>query len=476
MKNKIYKIVCICLIWGGNFAVGFTQQNDSLLQYLEIAAKNNPTVLQKYNEYQASLQKIPQVGTLPNPDISLGVFLSPMELVSGNQVADIRLMQMFPWFGVLKNSKDEMSLMAKANYELFRDTKSQVYYDVERTWYNLQKNNQQILILQKNLEILQTLERLSLIKLKTSGSTANVSSSNMSKNNTQNSTTNASGMGTMNGGGTSNQTSNQIQPSFSGSMSSSGGSSNLIDIYKIQIEMSELENNIQLLKNQQKTIVAEFNSYLNRDLDTPISIPKSYKSESLSVPELAILDSISNNNPMIEMLKLEQQSLDAKKKMITGMSYPMIGVGLNYSIINKSSMSTSSMNGKDMIMPMVSVSLPIYQKKYTAMKTETDYLKTAKEEALIATKNSLQLDYYKAIQLYDDSQLRMKLYENQSELTQKTLDIMVKSFSTSGSNLSDVLRTRQQLLDYQFKSIEAITDYNTSIAWLQRLMTISNIQ
>ena len=93
------------------------------MKYLEIAAKNNPGVLQKFTEYKASLQKIPQVGSLPDPELSMGVFLKPMELVGGNQVADFRLMQMFPWFGVLKNAKDEMSLMAKAKFELFRDTK-----------------------------------------------------------------------------------------------------------------------------------------------------------------------------------------------------------------------------------------------------------------------------------------------------------------------------------------------------------------
>ena len=90
---------------------------DSLYSYLEIAAKNNPTVLQRYYEYQAALQKVPQVSSLPDPTINVGVFLKPMELVAGNQVADIQLMQMFPWFGVLKNAKDEMSLMANAKYE-----------------------------------------------------------------------------------------------------------------------------------------------------------------------------------------------------------------------------------------------------------------------------------------------------------------------------------------------------------------------
>ena len=56
--------------------------------------------MQRYFEYQAALQKVPQVGGLPDPELNLGVFLSPMELVEGKQVADIRLMQMFPWFGV----------------------------------------------------------------------------------------------------------------------------------------------------------------------------------------------------------------------------------------------------------------------------------------------------------------------------------------------------------------------------------------
>ena len=77
------------------------------------------------------------------------------------------------------------------------------------------------------------------------------------------------------------------------------------------------------------------------------------------------------------MLQYEQQSLDARKQMVTRMSYPMVGVGLNYSVISKSEMSTSSMNGRDMIMPMITTTLPIYRKKYKAMQTEADLLKSA---------------------------------------------------------------------------------------------------
>jgi hypothetical protein len=133
--NKRRILVTIISIYFYLFQpISVFSQSDSLFRYLEIAAKNNPTVLQKFAEYQAALQKIPQVGSLPDPTLSIGVFFSPMELVEGKQVADIRLMQMFPWFGVLKYGKDEMSLMAKSKFELFRDAKLQVYYDVQRTW------------------------------------------------------------------------------------------------------------------------------------------------------------------------------------------------------------------------------------------------------------------------------------------------------------------------------------------------------
>ena len=152
-KDRYYVKLIISIYFYLFLPVSIYPQSDSLYKYLEIAAKNNPTVLQRFREYEASLQKIPQVGSLPDPELSAGVFLSPMELVNGNQVADLRLMQMFPWFGVLKYGKDEMSLMAKAKFELFRDAKLQVYYDVQRTWYDLYKVQKNISISEKNIDI-----------------------------------------------------------------------------------------------------------------------------------------------------------------------------------------------------------------------------------------------------------------------------------------------------------------------------------
>ncbi len=152
---KSLKYILIFAILVAKVSTGLGQGKndlkDSLYYYLELAAKNNPTVLQRFYEYQAALQKVPQVGSLPDPELTFGVFLKPMELIMGKQTADIKLMQMFPWFGTLKAARDEMSLMANAKFESFRDAKLQAYYDVQSTWYELYKINQDIGISDKNL-------------------------------------------------------------------------------------------------------------------------------------------------------------------------------------------------------------------------------------------------------------------------------------------------------------------------------------
>jgi outer membrane protein TolC len=455
-------------------------QSDSLYKYLEIVTKNNPTVLQKFSEYQAALQKVPQVGSLSDPELSLGVFLSPMELVSGNQVADIRLMQMFPWFGVLKYAKDEMSLMAKAKFELFRDAKLQVLYDVQRTWYELYKVQKNINISEKNIEILKIIERLALVKFKAAPSEGPGSTSSgafTSPGSSQNSNARSPEMQTMgtgqgkSGSTESNQSSTSMQ---NGSMGPSSANSGLSDIYRIQIEAGDLENNIALLKSRRNTIMAQFNSYLNRPVAAPVFTYENISLDSLELSLNIVSDSVLANNPMLDMLEYEKQSLEARKKMVTRMGYPMVGLGLNYTLVSKSNtaMGEASMNGKDMIMPMVTVTLPIYRKKYNAMQNEAELLKTASSQGYQATANSLQTEYYQAVQLYQDAKRRIKLYDNQYMLASKSLDLMLKSFTVSSSALTDVLRIREQTLDYELKQVEAVADLNIAVAWLKKLGSI----
>lgn len=47
---------------------------------------------------------------------------------------------------------------------------------------------------------------------------------------------------------------------------------------------------------------------------------------------------------------------------------PMIGIGLQYSLVNKVAIPQGmpDMNGKDMVMPMLKISLPLFRRKCNA--------------------------------------------------------------------------------------------------------------
>jgi len=70
----IFKVLLLFILFTTGSGNTFSQQiPDSLLKYMETAASNNPSVLQSFTEYQAALKKIPQAGSLPDPQLDMGV-------------------------------------------------------------------------------------------------------------------------------------------------------------------------------------------------------------------------------------------------------------------------------------------------------------------------------------------------------------------------------------------------------------------
>src|SRR5690606_41484449 len=94
---------------------------------------------------------------------------------------------------------------------------------------------------------------------------------------------------------------------------------------------------------------------------------------SLMYSEEEILSTIEAKNPMLGMITEEGLAYKAKAEMDKKMSYPMIGLGVQYMVIgttNDPMFGMGNMNGKDMIMPMVSVSMLLFRQNYISEKTE----------------------------------------------------------------------------------------------------------
>ena len=160
MKKIIYILGLLFLIPN---TISYSQE--LLNQYLEKAAKNNPALKAIFNEYQASLEVISQVGTLPDPQVVFGYFVQPVETRYGPQEARVSVSQMFPWFGTLNAKENTAIQLAKINYEAFEEAKSKLYYEVKTAYFDLYVTGKAIQITQETLEILKSFNRLAMIKI-----------------------------------------------------------------------------------------------------------------------------------------------------------------------------------------------------------------------------------------------------------------------------------------------------------------------
>ncbi len=450
---------------------GTVYAQDSLSFYLELAEKNNPGLQVKYLEYSAALEKVPQAGTLPDPTAQVGFFLKPMELLGGNQISNIEAMQMFPWFGTLKAAKDEASQMAIMKFEEATDIRNLLFSQVKTSWYRLYQKKLEIGILKENLELLRTLEKIVLstyISSKSSGSSGSPASGNTAT--PAMTTSNAGGMD-----GMQNRASNQSVPAISGGMDMGGGSSSMsstgsgmVDVLRVQMEIAELENRMAVTQDLLVTEIALFNSLLDRTSEMPVFVPDSLGPIVPAVDLNAMADSL-RNNPMLRMTLAQRAAGQAQQVMAEKMSKPMIGVGANYMLIEKRAGNPSMMNGKDMIMPMVSFTIPFFSKKYKAMEREAGFKIEASEKSYENTLNVLEVSFLERVKQFEDAGRRLTLYQNQAALAGISVQLLITAFSASNSGFEEVLRMQAQLLDYALKELSALTDRNIAVSQLEYL-------
>jgi outer membrane protein TolC len=488
MKHNIKLFLIAVLVTGCSLESISAQEKDSLDHYLEVAGRNNPGLNASFLAYKASLEKVPQAGALPDPELNIGFFLKPMDIVGGQQIADFSLMQMFPWFGTQKAAQNEATHMAKMAYERFRETRDNLYLEVHTQWYVLSTLVEQLNNNRENLQLLKQLEELALRKVSSpfSGSTSGYSvpaPSPATKSSSSSPTGGGmAGMGSMGGAAAASGTASAMSgmDSSSGMWSGMGSSvPGMSDVLRIQLEMAEIENGIESILSEIVVEKAKFNALLNRPADAEVVLPDSIMKVPFLFDEGVSMSEIESQNPMLGMLMEEEQAFRAKGEMEKKMSYPMFGIGLQYMLIGKSAVTpmdqgmNNGMSGMDMVMPMVSITLPLYRNKYKAQQRESRFMQQSALEKYNNTLNILQSDLFKQQQQLDNAERTIALYQKQEQLARTAYQLVVQEFVSAKSDLTNVIQLQRQLLDYQLRQAEAIAEYNTRVASIRKLRSFN---
>lgn len=411
----IRNIVIISLLLFISFTGKAQESEQPLTRYLEIAARNNPGLKAEFNAYMAAMEKVPQVGTLPDPNVAFGYFIKPVETRLGPQRATIGLQQAFPWFGLLGAKKDVATEAAYAKYEQFENAKSNLFFKVKTTYYNYYFTDKAIQITKENIQILEIFKNLSLVKIE-------------------------------------------------------AGNASIVDVLRVELELNDLENQLALFIDSKEVLKTKFNNLLNRDASEQIVIPDNLWEDTLPEDQMALIDSILENNHEIKSIEHKLNAFVNQETVARKEGMPKFNIGLNYIVVGENPASNDPNNGNDaFIFPSVGISLPIYRKKYKSMIKEAQYLQTAAVAQKEDKRNVLQTIYANTLKEYNDSSRRIRLYGKQSGIAKKVLDVLITSYSTNSKDFEEVLRIERQLLSYRLQEQKALTDKNAAVAFVNYL-------
>ena len=365
-------------------------------EYLRIAAEQNPSLRAKYNMYLASLERVNQQDVLPDPTVSFGYFISPVETRVGQQRMKFSISQMFPWMGTLKTKEQAAASVAKVRFEEFQGAKNELFLKVKTKWLALYELDKEIEIMEANLSIFRSYEPITKTKYE----------------------------------------SNLVS---------------LADLIRVQIQIDDASTKVDLLKLKKKPLLSDFNTLLNRDLDIEIDLDLA---ADLMVDNYQ-LDSALVNQPEIRALNAKLIALDYELELVELNRKPNIGVGLDYGVVSKREDIAVPDNGKDILMPMISLSLPIFGKKNKSLKKEVGLKQESVKEALIAAQNNIRNSWTQTDYEIESANTVRDLYQKEIEKTELLLKVLTTAYSNNNSDFEALLETQQRLLQLELAIVKA---------------------
>jgi cobalt-zinc-cadmium efflux system outer membrane protein len=380
------------------FLKGNAQQLETLI---EEGLTNNPEIQMFELKHQVAKEKVNEVNRLPNTQIGVGYFVSEPETRTGAQRFKVSAKQMLPSFGSITARENYKNSLADAVYEDLVITKRKLVASISQSYYNLYALKEKQTVLDENRALLETYKTLALTSVEV-------------------------------------------------------GNASAVDVLRLRMRQNELEQLKQILEQDYLAEQTVLNKLLNKHGSSVITIEN-----ELTMPlEITVINS-GNLALHPELLKYDKlyESVEKSELLNQKESNPMFGFGLDYIAVSERPNLDFNDNGKDIIMPMVSVSIPIFNNNYKSKTKQNELLQNEinfqKQDKL----NKLETVLDKAVKKSTSARISYNTQAKNLKQAKDAETILVKSYETGVIDFNDVLDIQELQLKFQINQIESIRTY-----------------
>ncbi len=366
----------------------FGQSIDSLI---DLAVQNNHGLKSLSLEYEAAQQKAHQVGGIPDARVTLGWGVSPVQTRLGPQVARVGVQQAIPQRGLLHKKRS----IAQSRAEIKSSLESMQILDIEyaiRTAYaQLIQVKEEQSILNRKMAVLEGLEELAKSKLRS-------------------------------------------------------GKGSLSDNLLIERSRIDIQNQKELLEKERESYLININRWTGRPLLTEVDLVDSTLSSNISTTALS-----PDAHPRLQWLDQQIRVSEEEAELTSIEQKPSIMLGLDYALVTSRTDVEIPGNGRDILMPMGSINIPINKSVYQARRQEERITQQSISERIQDTKSSFEAVISSAISDIEYVEIGMEKIRSLQKITMETIKLMKTEYASEGTGLEEILRLEIDLLEYEIQ-------------------------
>ncbi len=408
-KNKNFYLILLIL------GVSSMLSGQTMNALVKIALEENLQLKTADLEYQAAWTKPDQVSQLPDPELSLGAFILPVETRLGAQLLRIGASQMLPQKGLLNAQRELAIAEAKTIYSYREASTYDLVYQVKKAYLSLYELKESQRILNRNIDLFKSLERFAITKV-------------------------ASGQATA------------------------------ADALRAQLRVKALEQQIITLKGEEVQPQSDLNHYLNQDYNNKFFLLEKLELAQLPYAEEALLASFTDDHPLLVAFQQQENIVDQRMLVNEKRNQPAFGLGLDYFLVNGRTDADPTNNGRDIIQVRGSVKIPLHQQRYLAKNEEEKIKKEILQNQKADLKHEMATQLKKAFADYQTAITQYALYEEQIVIVKAALNILQSEYSNTGKKFDELLALQKDLFDYDLLKLKTIVKSHLAKSQIEKFV------
>jgi cobalt-zinc-cadmium efflux system outer membrane protein len=393
-------------------------KENSLDSLVNLALKVSPKLKMLNYKYEAAKNGIEVNSNLPDPMLTLGLANLPTNTFSLTQEPMtgkiIGLSQAVPFPGKLKAVANVASKDADIVQQEIDDARNEIVKNVSQNYYELIYVRKAIDVANENLKLLNEISKV----VRTNYSVAKASQQNL---------------------------------------------------FKVELEITNLNDKIDELKNKESSVLAMINAQLLRDQSVPVvtsDLPSFnyYEFNQQQLDSLAV-----HNRPFLTGLKLARQKAELRESLAKYDFYPNFNFSIQYSQRDRIAATNTPL--ADFASFMVGISLPLnYGGKASSKVEESEAMQNMYDEQYNLSLQMLNSNFGTSISKLNSLRERVKLIEDaQLPQAQKTFSSTLSSYQVGQVDFINVIDAQSKLYQVETNLYRLKTDYLKEVEELKFL-------